>query len=381
LTEAVVARVNILKQVKSDDKWKLVAIPKDKHGRTDWQALSGGRYFIEWYENGKRKRQAAGVTVAQAQEIARRKKHFLEGKALGLRTFEAEQELRKTPLHVAVKKYLELVESLKKTNTLRKYRAVLDRFLEFFSGKGTVQSITTEDLNDFTVFLKRKHRLDNNTIIHNVVIVAQFLKKQGRAGLMRNLDLPQRITTLPQEYMDDDLKRFFEACSKEEHALFLTFLLTGFREQEVVYLLWEDLNFHLHTIRVTAKPDLGFYPKRWEEREVPVPKRLINLLREHARRDQCRFVFPSPRGNRELHMLDRCKDVAKRAGLDSSDFDLRKFRSTYATRMLRAGFDVRTVQHWMGHKSLETTTRYLAPAKDVHERLDRVEIAGLLEAP
>jgi hypothetical protein len=32
----------------------------------------------------------------------------------------------------------------------------------------------------------------------------------------------------------------------------------------------------------------------------------------------------------------------------------------------------------MGHKSLETTMRYLSPAKDVHERLDRLQIAGLL---
>ena len=51
---------------------------------------------------------------------------------------------------------------------------------------------------------------------------------------------------------------------------------------------------------------------------------------------------------------------------------------TYATRMVRAGFDVRTVQHWMGHKSLETTMRYLAPAVDVHQRLDQVQIAGVL---
>jgi hypothetical protein len=30
------------------------------------------------------------------------------------------------------------------------------------------------------------------------------------------------------------------------------------------------------------------------------------------------------------------------------------------------------------HKSLETTTRYLAPAKNVHDRLIKVEIAGIL---
>jgi len=73
-------------------------------------------------------------------------------------------------------------------------------------------------------------------------------------------------------------------------------------------------------------------------------------------------------------MLDRCKAIAKRAGLDPAKFDLKTFRSTYATRMLRQGFDVRTVQHWMGHKSLETTMRYLVPATDVHGRLDLVKI-------
>jgi site-specific recombinase XerD len=46
-------------------------------------------------------------------------------------------------------------------------------------------------------------------------------------------------------------------------------------------------------------------------------------------------------------MLDRCKAVATRASLDSARFDLKTFRSTYATRMLRAGFDVHTVQQWM----------------------------------
>ena len=374
------ARVNILKQVKFDERWKLVAIPKDKHGRKNWNALASGRYFVEWYENGKRKRQAAGVTVAQAQEVARRKKHMLEARSLGLRTYEVEEEVRKTPLHLSVKKYLDIVEELKKPNTARKYRAVLDRFLAFFAGKNNAQSVSAEDLNAFMVHLKKHHKLDNNTVIHNMVIVAQFLKKQGRAGLMRGLDLPQRITTLPEEYDDEGLERFFKACSTWEHALFMTFLLTGFREQEVMHLAWPDVNSSLHTIRVTAKPDLGFYPKRWEEREVPVPKRLIEILRKHPRMEKSRFVFPSPAGNRELHMLDKCKAVAEAAELEREAFSLKKFRSTYATRMLRAGFDVRTVQHWMGHKSLETTMRYLAPAKDVRDKLDRVEIAGFLNS-
>jgi len=85
------------------------------------------------------------------------------------------------------------------------------------------------------------------------------------------------------------------------------------------------------------------------------------MLSEHPRRAGAELVFPSRTGNREQNMLLRCKEVAGRAGLDPTKFDIKTFRSTYATRMLRAGFDVRTVQHWMGHKSLETTMRYLVP--------------------
>jgi integrase len=79
-------------------------------------------------------------------------------------------------------------------------------------------------------------------------------------------------------------------------------------------------------------------------------------------------------------MLDHCKSIATRAKLDPTKFDLKTFRSTYATGMLRRGFDVRTVQHWMGHKSLETTMRYLAPATDVQDELDLVTIPSVGKA-
>ena len=119
--------------------------------------------------------------------------------------------------------------------------------------------------------------------------------------------------------------------------MFATFLLTGFREQEVMFLRWSDVNFELRTVRATSKPELGFYPKRWEDREIPAPVELIEELRKHTHRPNCQFVFPSPTGNREQHMLDHCKSVATRAKLDPTKFDLKTFRSTYATGMLRTG--------------------------------------------
>ena len=343
------SHVNIVKKVKIDGDWKLLSIPRNAKGNYDWNALSDGLYLIEWRAGGKRRRESAGVTAAQALEAQRRKRHELEGRELGVPGFELAGEAPKTaPLHIAVRNYLAQIEALKKPNTHRKYEAVLDRFVEFFRDRESIDQIADDDLTRYIIALKKDHNLGANTILHNAIIVAQFFKRQGRAGITRGLQLPERITPLPREYRTADLAKFFKAAYDSEKALFSTFLLTGLRELEVVHLFWTDVSFELQTVRVTAKPELGFYPKRWEEREVPIPVQLIGLLKAHARRPGCNFVFSSPKGNREYHMLDRCKAVAERAGLDPTKFDLKTFRSTFASRTLRTGFDVRTVQHWMG---------------------------------
>jgi integrase/recombinase XerD len=372
-----VASVNIIKRVKVGNRWKFFAIPRTEKGSPNWKALPEGRYYLEWYLAGKRRRAWAGPTVSQALESQRRKHHELEGRELRAAGFEkAGEETRKPPLHLAVAKYLEQIEAIKKPNTHRKYRAVLERFLEYFQSRPNVESVSKEDLNQFVVDLIQKDHMSANTVIHNVIIIAQFFRRHGRLNITKELELPQRITSLPKEYTEEQLVRFFTVCAPSEKALFTAFLMTGLREQEMVHLMWSDVNLPQRTIRVTAKPKYAFSPKRWEEREVPVPVQLIEMLSEHPRRAGAELVFPSRTGNREQNMLLRCKDVAGRAGLDPAKFDIKTFRSTYATRMLRAGFDVRTVQHWMGHKSLETTMRYLVPATEVHDRLDLVRLPG-----
>ena len=42
-----------------------------------------------------------------------------------------------------------------------------------------------------------------------------------------------------------------------------------------MHVTWPDIDFGNHVVRVKAKPKLGFIPKDWEEREVPVPDRLV----------------------------------------------------------------------------------------------------------
>src|ERR1700689_5702257 len=112
--------------------------------------------YVEWYVGGTRRRVSAGVTAAQALEVQRRKHHELEGRKLGIPGFETAGETVKKPaLHLAVNKYLEQIEALKKPNTHRKYEAVLKRFLDFFGYRASIDAISGADLTRFVVTLKR----------------------------------------------------------------------------------------------------------------------------------------------------------------------------------------------------------------------------------
>ncbi len=50
------ASVNIIKRIKVGNRWKFFAIPRNEKGAHDWQALPEGRYYLEWYLAGKRRR-------------------------------------------------------------------------------------------------------------------------------------------------------------------------------------------------------------------------------------------------------------------------------------------------------------------------------------
>src|SRR5258708_38174458 len=72
-------RVNVIKYVRVQDKWRFAATVK-KRGRIirDHVSIDGrnehhpeGRYFIEWYEVGKRRRRSVG-TFENVADAARR---------------------------------------------------------------------------------------------------------------------------------------------------------------------------------------------------------------------------------------------------------------------------------------------------------------------
>jgi site-specific recombinase XerD len=100
-------------------------------------------------------------------------------------------------------------------------------------------------------------------------------------------------------------------------------------------------------------------------------------MKKHPAAKGCPVVFRFPRGDHicsSSFIQDVSKNVAKRAGLDSEKLHMHRLRDTAATRGLRAGIDVRTVQVWLGHESLATTQKYLDPSKETEERIDKMKI-------
>jgi integrase/recombinase XerD len=197
----------------------------------------------------------------------------------------------------------------------------------------------------------------------------------------------------------------FDACTPTEEARFKFYLMSGFRDAEGRFVTWRDVDFKHMAVRVTAKPHWGFRPKNWEEREVPVPEKLIEMLQDFRPKNATADdpLFPSATGRPDGAMLEKLKAVAYRgklnckhcvvshklengdikinrcsAGAYCGRWFLHKFRHTYATRHLQDGIDIRTLQQWMGHRDIASTMVYLKGVRnsDVQARINKGSLAA-----
>jgi integrase len=191
-------------------------------------------------------------------------------------------------------------------------------------------------------------------------------------------DWPRFVEEEPEIYEQEDLGTLLAACTCEEKLWFEFFLMTGMREQEVQHVYWTDLNFAHATVRVSHKPDRGWTPKAYKEREIPIPQSLIDALRAYKGKSDknCNLIFPTAGCKPKLDFLDCLKRAAERAKLNPDNCYLHKFRATFATRCLWGGVDLRTVQSWLGHSDIESTMRYLKPSRNVTVRSKVNEIFG-----
>jgi hypothetical protein len=176
-----------------------------------------------WYclEQAKR-RLPAGRSVSQALEARRIKKTELAATEVGIlqryKPVESPPPPEPVLLSGLIRRYLDQTDTLKKRNTYRKYNAVPTRFEKHFTGR-QLEQISVEELNDFIVKLK-KSGSSANTVLHNVIIIAQFFRRNGRRDITRELQLPEAIHTFPRMYSEEEQSRFLAACDSWQLASF-----------------------------------------------------------------------------------------------------------------------------------------------------------------
>jgi integrase len=252
----------------------------------------------------------------------------------------------------------------KKPKTLAAYTTALNYFTESCP-KIFLQDIDRKDLLKFCAFLRDEKKQAPRSVYNKFENLMTFLKANGIRGLAGKNDWPRYTEEEPEMYEKEELDTLFKACGPDERLWFEFFLTTGMREQEVMYAYWSDVNLSACTVRVTHKPDRGWTPKAYKEREIPIPAKLVKALKGwKAKSDKtCNLLLPTSGCNPKLDFLDCLKACAERAKLDKDGFWLHKFRATFATRCLWAGVDLRTVQLWLGHSDMESTMRYLKPSR------------------
>jgi integrase len=269
----------------------------------------------------------------------------------------------------AVARFLEETELTKKPKTLSAYTTALNYFTHSCP-KIYLQDIDRTDLLKFCAFLRDEKKQAPRSVYNKFENVMTFLKANGIRGLVGKNDWPRYTEEEPEMYKPEELDKLFKACDPGERLWYEFFLMTGMREQEVMHTYWSDINLAHATVRVSHKPDRGWTPKAYKEREIPIPAKLVKALKARKAKASktCTLVFPTAGCNPKLDFLDCLKSVADRAKLEEDNFWLHKFRATFATRCLWAGVDLRTVQQWLGHSDMESTMRYLKPSRSVAVR-------------
>lgn len=234
--------------------------------------------------------------------------------------------------------------------------------------------------------------------LHHLVDVKHVsanTQKTALAGVRflfeRTLQRPEEVERIPWPKVVDGLPVVLEQA--ELVALFRAMVPTpvvrvgclcayasGLRVSEVMRLQVSDVDSARGVLVVRGG-------KGGRHRLTLLPLRLLLALRSHWReaRPQGPWLFPggTRAGHVSLHVLEAGFARARRtAGITRPGVRFHSLRHSFATHMLEAGVDIRILQAVLGHRRVETTTRYAQVRADLIARLpDPLELLAQTLAP
>ncbi|PVU71394.1 recombinase XerC [Candidatus Nanobsidianus stetteri] len=242
----------------------------------------------------------------------------------------------------------------KSKNTIKTYSGIIKKFLEFLINNGIIIT-DTRSINDsldknlilkFLAEIKVKKKLDSNSLRLYVRAISSFLKFLDNESLAKQIKAPKVDKRLPKFITYDELNKLLENTNNYRDKLIIKFLFyTGVRVSELVKIKKNDIIFEEGFVKV--------YGKGGKERIVPIPKELLNELKDYINKINTENIFPL--SSRQVERI--IKNVAKKAGINKK-VTPHVLRHSLATTLLSKGVDIRYIQEILGHSSLNITQIY-----------------------
>ena len=257
-----------------------------------------------------------------------------------------------------------MLEELQRRNysstTIRQYVLAVKQFAEYF--RRSPEQLGGEEIRRFQLYLLKDKKMAPSTVEGRMSALRFLYKKtlKRRDIAYDDLIFPKTPSKLPVVLTPEEVTRMIDAAPSLLHRTILIVLYaTGIRRTEASLLKVTDIDSERMVIHIRQG-------KGSRDRDVPMTPKLLEALREYFRWKRPKaYLFPSTDGKRgvEQPISDEtvwyaCCQAAKRAGIKKR-VSPHTPRHSFATTLLEAGADLRTIQILLGHAHLEDTTVYL----------------------
>jgi integrase/recombinase XerD len=233
-------------------------------------------------------------------------------------------------------------------------RAVI-QFVRYF--RAPPETLTVGHARQFLLYLVQERRVSwscYNQIRAGLIFF--FRITLGRDESIDGVPCARTRRRVPVVLSREELQRFFAVITNLKHrAMFMTMYGAGLRVSELVSLRVGDIDSTRMLLRVCEG-------KGQKQRYAKLSKHLLGVLREYYKACQPReWLFPGLFAGEPLTRMAVNKvleHLRQRAGI-TKNVTPHTLRHSYATHMLDAGADLRTIQVLLGHQSITSTAIYM----------------------
>jgi site-specific recombinase XerD len=239
-----------------------------------------------------------------------------------------------------------------------------------------------DHIRQYQAYLFRERKLSPGTIEGRTAALRfLFVKTLRRPYLPDHIPFPKRQRRLPTILDQQEVARLIDSASNLMHRTMMMMLYaTGLRRAEMCHLKVSDIDSKRMVIHVREG-------KGGRDRDVLLTPKLLETLREYWRWMKPKtYLFPGTvKGWRadvpitEKIVWQAVSEAAKRAGI-TKHVSPHSLRHCFATHMLEAGADLRTIQVLLGHAKLAHTTVYLHLSRRhlqaIPSPLEAIEVSG-----